>query len=113
VILIPRQRGDNLLRRPLFQFLHEADRGFGRFGSNQQMKVIGHEDPAHQQKSGFLPPWAQNVHKGPAESRASEDTIAAISAGGDKLQLTGLKMASKDRHVNSIDRCEAKGESQS
>jgi hypothetical protein len=98
MVLIPRQGGDNLLRRTLLQFLHEADGSFGRFGSNQEMKVIGHKDPAHQPKSGFLPPLAKNVDKRRAESLATEEPITAIGTRGDELQLSTLEMASIDWH---------------
>jgi len=113
MVLIPRQGGDNLLRRTLLQFLHEADGGFSSFGSNQQMKVIRQKDPADQRKSGFLPQLAQNVDKRRAESLASEETTAPIGARRDELQLSTLEMASIDGHDDSIDRCEAKRESQS
>lgn len=58
MVLIPLQGSDNLLRRPFLQFLHEAHRGFGGLGSNQQVEVIGHEDPAIQKKSSFPPKLA-------------------------------------------------------
>jgi len=42
MILIPRQGGDDLLRRPLFKFLHEANHGFGGLWSDKKMEVLGH-----------------------------------------------------------------------
>jgi hypothetical protein len=40
--LIPGQGGDNLLRGPLLDFLHEADGSFGGLGLDQQVKMLRH-----------------------------------------------------------------------
>jgi len=45
---------------------------------------------------------AQSLGKDPAEALASKQPAAAIGAGGDKLQLAGLKMASMNRHTRNI-----------
>jgi hypothetical protein len=113
IALIAGQGGNNLLRLPLLQFLHEADDGFGRFGSNQQVKVIGHQNPAIQKEPGFRPKLAPDRDKHPTESLASKEAAAAVGAGGDELQLAALEMASISWHHNSIGRREGKRESQS
>jgi hypothetical protein len=102
MVLIPGQGGDNLLRRPLFEFLHEANHGFGGLGSDQQVKVIGHQHPADQQESGFLAELAQRLDENPAGALTRKQPTAAIGAGGDELQLARLQMASIDRHTRNI-----------
>ena len=75
--------------------------------------MIGHEDPAVQKKSRFLPQFAQNGDEVPAESRASKKAIATISAGRDELQLARLELAPIDRHKTNIGGNEQSRESQS
>ena len=57
VIPVAGEDGDDLLRRPPFEFPHEADGD----GTNQQVKMIGHQDPAVQEESGFLAQLAQDL----------------------------------------------------
>ena len=66
------------------------------------MKVLRHQHPADHQKPGFLAELAQRLDKDPAEALIRKQPAAAIGAGGDKLQLAGLKMASVDRHTWGI-----------
>ena len=61
-----------------------------------------HQYPADHQEPGFLAELAQRLDKDPAEALARKQPVAAIGAGGDKLQLAGLKMASVDRHTGDI-----------
>ena len=79
----------------------------------QQVKVIGHQNPTIQKKSGFFPKLSQDLDKHPAEGLASKEATAAIGACGDELQLAALERASVDEHYNSIGRREGKRESQS
>jgi len=76
----------------------------GRFGPYQQVEMIRHEDPTIHPDSGLVAELAQNVDKGPAESLASENAVAAISARGDELKMSPVEMASIDWHDNFIGR---------
>jgi hypothetical protein len=66
------------------------------------MKVLGHQHPADREESGLIAELAQRLNKGPAEALAGKQPAATIGAGGDKLQLATLKMASIDRHSRNI-----------
>ena len=102
IVSVRVEGGDDLLGRALLQFPHEADGVGGRLGADQQMKVLRHQHPADHQEPGFLAELAQRLDKNPTEALASKQPAAAIGAGGDKLQLAGLKMASVDRHTWDI-----------
>jgi hypothetical protein len=49
------QERDNLLRGPFLELLHEAAGALGRFGLDQQVKVLWHQNPANEQKTRLLP----------------------------------------------------------
>ena len=113
MILLPGQGGDNLLGGALLEFLQEAHGSFGGLGSDQQVKVLGHEHPADQKESGFLADLPQSLDKSPAEALTRKEAAAAIGAGGDELHLPTLEMASVDGHTKNIGGHGPKRESQS
>ncbi|MDR3675082.1 MAG: hypothetical protein P4N24_06300, partial [Acidobacteriota bacterium] len=55
---------------------------------------------------------AYRFDKSPAKALTRKQVGAAKSAGGDKLQLAGFKMASIDRHTETISGLDQKRESQ-
>jgi len=59
---------------------------------------LGHEHPSDQQGAGLSPELSQDVDKRSAEAQAVKELEAPVSAGGDKLQLAGLEMASVNGH---------------
>jgi hypothetical protein len=88
--------------------------GYGERHREQGLPgAVGHQNPADQKRSGFLAELAQGLDKGPTEAPASEQASSAIGAGGDKLELAGLEMASVDGQVNDIGGGNAERESQS
>ena len=91
--------GDDLLCRALLQFLHEADRGFRRVGTNQPVKMLGHQHPADEKEPRFLPELAQRVDEDGAESLASKQAVATIGAGGEELQFPPREVASTHGHA--------------
>lgn len=63
ITLIAGQGSDNLLRRPLLEFLEEADRSVGRLGPDQQVKVIGHQDPTVRRSPISFRTWPRTSTK--------------------------------------------------
>jgi hypothetical protein len=61
--------------------------------------VLGHEDPADQEKPDFLAELAQHLDKDPTETLTRKQPAAAIGASSDKLQLARLEMASVNGHT--------------
>ena len=89
---------DNPLCGSLLQLLPEAAGALGRFRLDQQMKVLGHQNPADQQKARLLPKLPQNLNEVATETVTIEELRATIGAGSEKLQLPGFKMASVHGH---------------
>ena len=61
-----------------------------------------HQHPADHQEPGFLAELAQSLDKDPTEALTRKQPAAAGGAGGDKLQLAGLKMTFIDRPARNI-----------
>jgi hypothetical protein len=99
LVLIAREGGDNLLCGPLLQFAHKADGLPSGLGLNQQMKVLGHQNPTQQEKLGFLTKLAKRLYECPAETLTREEPAAAVSARGDELQLARREMTSVNGHT--------------
>lgn len=89
---------ENPLCGSLLQPLHEAAGALGRFRLDQQMKVLGHQDPADQQKARHLPKLPQNLDEVATETVTIEELRATIGAGSEKLPLPGFKMAPVHGH---------------
>ena len=100
IILMAGEGGDDLLCRALLQFLPEADGGFRRVGTNQKVKMIGHQHSADEKESRFLPQLAQRVDKDGAESLASKQAVATIGTRRNELQLPTLEMTPINWHAN-------------
>src|SRR5208282_319799 len=64
--------------------------------------MIGHQYPAVQKESGFLPELTQDLDERPAEALASEQPRAPVAAGSNKLQFASHEMASVNRHLSSL-----------
>jgi len=59
----------------------------------EKMKVLGHENPAHQQEAQRLAELPQHVDEIAPERLDFEKPHAAISAAGDELQFRGTEIA--------------------
>ncbi len=98
MLAIPAERRDDPLGGPLLQLLHEAAGARSGFGLDEKMKVLRHENPADQPKAHLLPKLLEDLDKVLAETVALEELGAAISARGNELQLSGMKMPPVNGH---------------
>ncbi len=98
MLAILAEHGDDPLGRPLLQLLHEAAGALSGLGLDEEMKVLW-QNPAEQQKAHLLPKLLEDLDKVLAETVAPEELGAAISAGGNELQLSaGMKMPPVNGH---------------
>jgi hypothetical protein len=84
--------------RLLLQLLRNQSGGLGRLGTQQDMKMIRHQNPTDQGKMHFGSQLAKHVHKMAGQSVAAKQLDAPVDAGGDKLCLPKRKMAMVYRH---------------
>jgi len=96
--LVLTNRFENASGRFLFEFLDDHGSGFGRLGFEEQVKVLGHQDPANEQAVHLLPHFFELLDETLTEAGRTKDLRPAVSAAGDELQFTRTVSAMVDRH---------------
>src|SRR5208282_2205635 len=102
MLLMPAESLQNSLRRLLIQRLHDRAGTLGGLGPEEEVIVLGHQNPSHQQEAHLLPKPAQNLDEAGAKALAVEKPGAAIGGVGDELQLSGGKMATSGCHGDAV-----------
>ena len=84
------KRFEDAFGRFLFKFLNDQRGRFGGLWFQQQMEVLGHQDPADEQAVHLIPDFLQTLDEVMTEAWGEENGRPAIGAGGDELSSPGL-----------------------